>query len=126
MCICYGSLWCTWKARNDAIFNSKRVSPMKIAENVVTMLFSFMKHRSKFQNCTWDNWVSCPFNIIQWSLTLLTDIERWQKGVASTHGGLESNGGDKQGIESKGGDKHTLETNQQTVRIINMNYTVNM
>ncbi|KAL4586885.1 hypothetical protein LXL04_011532 [Taraxacum kok-saghyz] len=64
LAICYGLIWCTWKARNEAIFNKTRITPMIMADNVVTLVFNFVKHRGKYQNCNWANWICCPFNIV--------------------------------------------------------------
>lgn len=62
--IYYGLLWSTWKERNDIVFNKIRCSLLKLADNVVTMVFSFMVHRRKFGNCTWANWSCNHFSIM--------------------------------------------------------------
>ncbi|KAL4567347.1 hypothetical protein LXL04_022930 [Taraxacum kok-saghyz] len=48
LAIVYGLLWCTWKARNDAIFNKMRSTPTKIVDNVVTLVFGWVKHRDGY------------------------------------------------------------------------------
>ncbi|CAI9301134.1 unnamed protein product [Lactuca saligna] len=49
--ICYGFLWCMWKARNDIWFNIIKVNPSKLADNVISLVFSWFKYRGNFGNC---------------------------------------------------------------------------
>ncbi|KAJ9559084.1 hypothetical protein OSB04_013698 [Centaurea solstitialis] len=35
--MCYGLLWCTWKARNDVVFNKVHISPFNLADNIVPL-----------------------------------------------------------------------------------------
>ncbi|KAL4560863.1 hypothetical protein LXL04_033019 [Taraxacum kok-saghyz] len=53
LAIIYGYLWCTWKARNDKVFNNLSTSPSKLADNIVTLVFDWMKYRGNFGNCNW-------------------------------------------------------------------------
>ena len=62
--ICYGLLWYTWKARNDVVFNKVCISPLKMADSVVTMVFSFVAHRGNFGKVKWANRLCCPFNVL--------------------------------------------------------------
>nr|KAJ0227864.1 hypothetical protein LSAT_V11C100001760 [Lactuca sativa] len=48
--ICYGFLWCMWKARNDVWFNKIQVNSSKLADNVISMVFSWLKYRGNFEN----------------------------------------------------------------------------
>ena len=64
LAILYGFLWCVWNARNDLLFNKTRSSPMNMADNVITTVFWWVKHRGNYVNCNWANWVSFPFNIM--------------------------------------------------------------
>ncbi|XP_023736870.1 uncharacterized protein LOC111884805 [Lactuca sativa] len=49
--ICYGFLWCMWKARNDVWFNKIQLNSSKLADNVISMVFSWLKSRGNFENC---------------------------------------------------------------------------
>ncbi|KAL4574598.1 hypothetical protein LXL04_021432 [Taraxacum kok-saghyz] len=62
--ICYGFLWCAWKARNDWKFNNIQCSTVNLVDNVFLSVFGWVKNRGKFKNCKWEVWVSCPFDII--------------------------------------------------------------
>lgn len=52
LAIFYGFLWCTWNLRNDSVFNKICCYSLKLVNNIVTLVFSFMVHRGKFGNCT--------------------------------------------------------------------------
>lgn len=45
LAICYGNLWCAWKARNDVWFNKMHVNSSKLVDNMISLVFSLMKHR---------------------------------------------------------------------------------
>ena len=62
--IVYGYTWCVWRARNDSVFNKTRTSPGKLADHIITVVFSWLKNRGNFGNCIWANWCSQPFNIL--------------------------------------------------------------
>ncbi|KAL4577659.1 hypothetical protein LXL04_013770 [Taraxacum kok-saghyz] len=62
--IVYGSLLCVWKARNDKMFNKNRISSTKLADNIINMVFSWVKYRGKFGDCNWAVWCCNPFNIL--------------------------------------------------------------
>ncbi|KAL4560066.1 hypothetical protein LXL04_032214 [Taraxacum kok-saghyz] len=42
-----------WKCRNDKMFNNISTTPMKAADNVMTMVFDWVKYRGSFGNCNW-------------------------------------------------------------------------
>ena len=62
--IIYGFLWTMWKARNNKIFNKVCGSKSVLVDNVISLVFSWMKHRGNFKNCNWLNWCCNPFNIL--------------------------------------------------------------
>ncbi|XP_021974524.1 uncharacterized protein LOC110869590 [Helianthus annuus] len=55
------TVWCIWKARNEAMFNSVQPSVTKILDEVKSMAFLWIKNRSRDETITWENWRS--FNI---------------------------------------------------------------
>ena len=40
LAIIYGYLWCTWKARDDKVFNNVRIPSKKLADNIFSLGFS--------------------------------------------------------------------------------------
>lgn len=60
----YGFLWCMWKTMNDVWFKDVRVNSIKLVDNVLSVVFSWMKHRSNFENCKWEFWNCSPFDIL--------------------------------------------------------------
>lgn len=62
--IIYGFLWCSWKARNDKIFNRVRTNPARLAECIISTVFSWIKYRGYFGDCNWADWVGLPFSIM--------------------------------------------------------------
>lgn len=62
--ICYGFLWCIWKARNDAIFKKVRITPHLMTYSIDTMVSSFMLYRGNFGNVTCANWICKSFNVL--------------------------------------------------------------
>ncbi|KAL4558696.1 hypothetical protein LXL04_036897 [Taraxacum kok-saghyz] len=64
LAILYGYLWCVWKARNEMYFHKIRTSKAKMADNITTTVFEWVKHRGNYMNCNWANWICCPFNIL--------------------------------------------------------------
>ncbi|KAL4586708.1 hypothetical protein LXL04_011350 [Taraxacum kok-saghyz] len=43
VCICYGALWLIWKVRCDWVFKKLRSSPTKVADNVKTIVYIWLK-----------------------------------------------------------------------------------
>ncbi|KAL4588641.1 hypothetical protein LXL04_001533 [Taraxacum kok-saghyz] len=64
LAVLYGAIWNIWKARNDVIFNKIPASINKIKDNILTMVFGWIKYRGNFGNCTWAGWCVSPFNVL--------------------------------------------------------------
>nr|KAJ0226292.1 hypothetical protein LSAT_V11C100045520 [Lactuca sativa] len=47
LAILYGFLWCVCKARNDSLFNKVRASPNVLADNVLSLVFNWIKLKHK-------------------------------------------------------------------------------
>lgn len=62
--IVYGFLWCIWKARNEKVFRSTCANAPKVVDNILALVFDWVKHRGKFNNCNWYVWVCNPFDIL--------------------------------------------------------------
>lgn len=62
--IVYGFLWCVCKVRNDLIFKNLRISSLKLVDNVITSVFSWVKHKGHFDACNWVEWICSPLNIM--------------------------------------------------------------
>nr|KAJ0207821.1 hypothetical protein LSAT_V11C500269740 [Lactuca sativa] len=53
-CIVYGYLWCMWRAQNDKIlliFNKICSSSTKLMDNIITIVFKWVKHN--YGVCNW-------------------------------------------------------------------------
>ncbi|CAI9299929.1 unnamed protein product [Lactuca saligna] len=48
--IVYGFLWCIWKARNEKVFRSTSANAPKVVDNILALVFDWVKHRGKFNN----------------------------------------------------------------------------
>ena len=48
----YGYFWSMWRGRNDRIFNKICVSTSTLADNIITMVFSWVKQRGAYGNYT--------------------------------------------------------------------------
>nr|KAJ0212216.1 hypothetical protein LSAT_V11C400169760 [Lactuca sativa] len=53
-----------WIVQNDKIFNKMCITSSKLADNIITMVFCWVKHRGKYRNCIWSDWGVGPFNIL--------------------------------------------------------------
>ncbi|XP_076955628.1 uncharacterized protein LOC143630518 [Bidens hawaiensis] len=49
-------VWCIKKARDDSIFNGKKANIGKIVASVKSLLFLWLKSRSRFKKIVWKNW----------------------------------------------------------------------
>ena len=49
--IIYGFLWCGWKARNAKVFDKVRTSSLNLTDNIITLVFNWVKYRGKFGDC---------------------------------------------------------------------------
>jgi len=58
--ICYGTLWSIWKARCDWIFKQIRASPTKVADNVKSLVYTWVKHRRHDCHYNWMEWCVSP------------------------------------------------------------------
>lgn len=59
--ICYGTLWWIWKARCDRIFKNLRVNPLKVVDNIKSLVFTWIKHRRTKCMYSWVDWSISPF-----------------------------------------------------------------
>nr|KAJ0200215.1 hypothetical protein LSAT_V11C600306310 [Lactuca sativa] len=64
LAILYGGLWSIWKGRNDMLFNQVPTTISKVVDNIITMVFGWVKHRGNFGNCNWANWCCSPFSVL--------------------------------------------------------------
>ena len=60
--IILATIWFIWKARNDAIFNNKKVSTRLVVEEVKSNTFLWIKNRGKML-LNWDSWSMIPFAV---------------------------------------------------------------
>lgn len=54
------SIWCIWRNRNDAVFNSIRRFADSVIDEVRLLSFIWIKNRSRYKTLSWENW--CEFN----------------------------------------------------------------
>lgn len=59
------SIWCLWRNRNDAIFNSKKGLVSSIIEEIRLLSFTWIKNRSTYKALTWENWSDFNFHAFQ-------------------------------------------------------------
>ena len=62
--ICYGMLWCIWRARNDRVFNNIKTFPERVVDIIKSIVYLWFKHRRKNGVCNWIDWPVCPFSCI--------------------------------------------------------------
>ena len=60
--ICHGLLWNLWKARNDRIFKKRFKSPTLVFDEVVSMVFLWLKCRGNMGTGDWVKWCISPFH----------------------------------------------------------------
>ncbi|KAD5961513.1 hypothetical protein E3N88_12986 [Mikania micrantha] len=52
------AVWCIWKARNDVMFNQRKVLKEKIVEDIKTLSYFWVKHRMQSYGLEWALWLS--------------------------------------------------------------------
>ncbi|KAD5961453.1 hypothetical protein E3N88_12926 [Mikania micrantha] len=52
------TVWCIWKARNDVMFNQRKVLKEKIVEDIKTLSYFWVKHRMQSYGLEWALWLS--------------------------------------------------------------------
>ncbi|KAL4586025.1 hypothetical protein LXL04_010655 [Taraxacum kok-saghyz] len=57
--ICYDTLWWIWKARNENVFKKLCIPPTTVADNIQSMVYIWIKHRSSIKA---KNWAECCSN----------------------------------------------------------------
>lgn len=62
LAIIYGYVWCLWKMRNDRIFNNICGSPIKVVDNVLSLVYKWVKYRGNVGNLNWIAWCCNPLN----------------------------------------------------------------
>ncbi|KAL4577889.1 hypothetical protein LXL04_014004 [Taraxacum kok-saghyz] len=50
-----------WKARCDRVFKRNRISPTIVADNVKSIVFTWLKHRKSKCSYNWVEWCNNPF-----------------------------------------------------------------
>ena len=63
--ICYDTMWMIWKARCDWIFKKRRHSPTKVADEVKSIVYTWLKHRRSKCHYSWINWCIDPGICVQ-------------------------------------------------------------
>ena len=60
--ICQGAMWSIWKARNDRVFNNRRIPPTKVADIIKSTVYIWIKFRqAKGGGPNWATWSTNPF-----------------------------------------------------------------
>ncbi|XP_023730170.1 uncharacterized protein LOC111877898 [Lactuca sativa] len=59
--IVYGLLWFVWMARNNKVFKQTRVTPAKIADEVISQTYTWFKYRTQGVKARWIDWSLSPF-----------------------------------------------------------------
>ena len=62
--IIYGYIWCLWKVRNDKIFNNRCASSNKVVDDIIFVVYNWVKCRGGFGKCDWVIWCCNPLNVI--------------------------------------------------------------
>ncbi|KAF5789658.1 putative RNA-directed DNA polymerase [Helianthus annuus] len=55
------AIWCIWRARNEVVFNNKRVAVASVVDEIKVLCFLWVKHRANAASLTWENW--CIFDL---------------------------------------------------------------
>ncbi|XP_022000479.1 uncharacterized protein LOC110898051 [Helianthus annuus] len=58
------SCWCIWRARNESVFQDKKTSDRIVIANITRLAFLWCKHRSKFKDLSWENWLKSPLYML--------------------------------------------------------------
>ena len=58
------SFWEIWGARNKKIFNNKVPKVQEVVRNIKSSSFFWVKHRSRFKNIEWKDWVLSPLYML--------------------------------------------------------------
>ncbi|KAJ0751570.1 putative reverse transcriptase zinc-binding domain-containing protein [Helianthus annuus] len=53
-------VWCTWRARNDLVFNRKQPRIGSVIDDIKSLSFLWFKSRARMVSLTWEQW--CGFN----------------------------------------------------------------
>ncbi|CAH1427794.1 unnamed protein product [Lactuca virosa] len=59
--ICYELIWTLWKTRNERLFQRCTSSPLKVLENVKSLVYLWLKVRDKNGICNREDWNVSPF-----------------------------------------------------------------
>ncbi|KAD5961376.1 hypothetical protein E3N88_12849 [Mikania micrantha] len=80
------AVWCIWKARNDVMFNQRKVLKEKIVEDIKTLSYFWVKHRMQSYGLEWALWLSFDVG----SLTVMEEKVVALMGCIWSSGGLEN------------------------------------
>ncbi|MFS7961753.1 hypothetical protein Hanom_Chr08g00718811 [Helianthus anomalus] len=53
-------VWCTWRARNELVFNQKQPRIGRVIEEIKAISFLWFKNRARMVALTWEQW--CGFS----------------------------------------------------------------
>ena len=59
--ICYGTLWMIWNARCNWVFKKRRISPTKVADNIKSIVYTWLKYRRTNYTYKWEEWCANHF-----------------------------------------------------------------